>query len=31
MAQLLSANIGLPREIEWKGREGRIGVQEVPP
>jgi hypothetical protein len=26
MAQLFSVNVGLPREIEWKGRTVRTGV-----
>ncbi len=29
MAQLLSVNVGLPREIEWKGKTVRTAVWEA--
>ena len=30
MAQLLSVNVGLPRDIEWKGRTVRTGIWKNP-
>lgn len=30
MAQLLSVNVGLPRDIEWKGRTVRTGIWKDP-
>jgi MOSC domain-containing protein YiiM len=30
MAQLLSVNVGLPREVEWKGRIVRSAVWKYP-
>src|SRR2546428_10098815 len=30
MARLLSVNVGLPRDIEWKGRTVHTGVWKVP-
>ena len=30
MARLLSANAGLPRDIEWKGRIVRTGIWKGP-
>ena len=29
-AQLLSVNVGLPRDIEWKGRTVRTGIRKDP-
>jgi hypothetical protein len=30
MARLLSVNVGLPRDIEWKGRTVRTGIWKDP-
>jgi MOSC domain-containing protein YiiM len=30
MARLLSVNVGLPRDIEWKGRTVRTGIWKEP-
>src|SRR6202012_1490405 len=30
MARLLSVNVGLPRDIEWKGRTGHTGIWKNP-
>ena len=30
MAQLLSVNVGLPRDIEWKGRTVHTGIWKTP-
>jgi ferredoxin-NADP reductase/MOSC domain-containing protein YiiM len=30
MARLLSVNVGLPRDIEWKGRIVRTGIWKIP-
>ncbi|MGF6638335.1 MOSC domain-containing protein [Paraburkholderia sp. MM6662-R1] len=30
MAQLLSVNVGLPRDIEWKGRTVHTGIWKIP-
>jgi hypothetical protein len=30
MAQLLSVNVGLPREVEWKGRIVRSAIWKYP-
>ncbi len=30
MAQLLSVNVGLPREVEWRGKRVRTGIWKTP-